>query len=50
MVLEKGKLCQDLEKKSQSNDSECIFDDDFMRSDFAIVGSEGEPNTDVNEA
>lgn len=45
--LEKGKLGQDLDKKSEKDDSNGnIFDDDFIRSDFANEGSyqNQEPN------
>ena len=40
--LEKGKLGQDLDKKSDREPSNGnIFDDDFIRSDFGIDTSSG---------
>jgi hypothetical protein len=38
--LEKGKLCQDNDS-SKSHSEENIFDDDFIRSDFAVDNTAG---------
>ena len=41
VTLEKGKLCQEEENsKSELGSDGNIFDDDFIRSDFAVTGSE----------
>jgi len=36
--LEKGKLCQDQETSKSNDTDDNIFDDDFIRSDFANLG------------
>jgi hypothetical protein len=36
--LEKSKLCQDQETSKSNDTDDNIFDDDFIRSDFANLG------------